>query len=523
VEPKEQEMFDKAMATIKSQQAQLVSLTAPVYPTGTIVAVFEKSVMVEVGAAIFECERPTGTAPDWIGATVMVHPKTGQVVKRSNYVRYGQTATIMQIEGKMIFLNTPNGQTTTEYSAVPIEALAPGDRVVMNHTNLVILQKSEVKSKYAFVAQTPLDWSDIGGCAEAKAELQKALEFPYTHAKVFNFFHKKRVKGGVLWGRPGMGKTLLGRACAGSIIRTHKADPESFATAFIYVKGPELLVKWVGDTEQAIRDLFEHAKQHFLKWHYPAVIFLDEADAFLTRRGTRTASGMETTVVPQFNAEMDGMEESGAFVLVATNRVEILDPAIIRPGRCDRKFHIAPPTIETAPEILEIHMRNVPIAHSGWADVQPCSKEQIIKTSTERFFSDKYPLYKLETDKGTRIFGLSNLASGAMLAGLVERATSYAIDRNLENPDPDGVNLGDFDLALEAIHKEQFGLNHYDELKEYIDTERLVLRNLVQCRSAEEVAAPMPQSETPETRVLAVAVPSGSVYPMSDADKKKVN
>jgi proteasome-associated ATPase len=320
----------------------------------------------------------------------------------------------------------------------------------------------------------------------------------------------------ILAGRPGMGKTLLGRACAGSIVRTHSAAPESFATSFIYVKGPELLVKWVGDTEEAIRNLFEHARTHFKKWGYPAVIFIDEADALLTRRGVKTAAGMEQTVVPQFNAEMDGLEDSGAFVLLATNRLDILDPAIIRPGRCDRKFHVEPPTRENAPEYLEIHMRELPVA-------RPATAQDLIQSAVAAWFGDKYPLYKLETDKGERVFTLANLASGAMMAGLVERATAHAIDRNLEAAEPDGLTAADFDAALADIHAEEFGVSHFDELREYIETERLELKNIVPCRNDADKAAPMPKSQSSMT--LAIAVPvgggQGTVKEVPEGDDKK--
>jgi ATP-dependent 26S proteasome regulatory subunit len=508
---KEQALFETSIVTIKAQQKQLENLVAPVYPTGTIVAVFEKSAIVDTGNSVYDCERPNGTDQSWIGSTVQLHPKTGQIVKRSPYVRYGQTATITQIEQKLIFLNTGmQGTITTEYSQVPIDTLSVGDHVVLNFSNLVIMKKVEFKSKYAFQVQAPLDWSDIGGCVEAKAELRKVLEFPYTKAAVFDFFKKKRVKGGVLWGRPGMGKTLLGRACAGAIARVHKA--ESVATGFIYIKGPEVLSKWVGDTEEAIRGLFDHARLHYKHHGYPAVIFIDEVDALLTRRGTRTAAGMEQTVVPQFNAEMDGMEESGAFVLLATNRIDTLDPSILRNGRTDRKFHIEAPTIFTAPEIFEIHMRDVPVANQ-------CSKEQLIEAVNKALFSQTYPLYKLETNKGMRVFTLGDIASGAMIAGLVERATSFAIDRNLDNPTPDGLRDSDFNDALTAIHSEQFGIPHFDELKEYVEDGKYEVTGLATCRSAADIDLPV--SKQPETAVA--IVPGSALMNAFNKDPKDAN
>jgi proteasome-associated ATPase len=507
----EQQLYDKAIQTIRAQQQALENLTAPSYPVGTVLAVFDKSVLISLNNGLFEAERPSGTEKAWVGRTIQVHPKTGQIVKLASAgPRYGATATVTQVSGSMVVLTVSQGEFSTEYSAIPVGELAIGDHVALDSTNLVILHKIESQSKYAYQTQSPLDWSDVGGCAEAKAELRKALELPFSHSSVFSFFHQQRIKGGLLWGRPGNGKTLLGRCCAGAISRAH--GREGADTGFLYVKGPELLSKWVGEPEAAVRGLFGHAKLHFKKHGYPAVIFIDEADALLMRRGMRTASGMEQTMVPMFNAEMDGMEESGAFVLLATNRADALDPAITRPGRIDRKFYIGPPTKESAPEVFSIHMRDVPVALD-------CSKEQLIAAANEGFFSSKYPLYRIETNKGARIFNLGHLASGAMVAGLVERAVSCAIDRNIalapgsaadpkDCPPFDGLREADFSTALVAMHQSEFGINHFDELKEFIDSEKVEVLGIAPCRTPEETtAAPPAMAEAP--KVVAVAMPSG--------------
>lgn len=504
----EQQLFDKAVQTIKVQQRALENLTAPSYPVGTVIAVFEKSVLINLNNGLFEAERPAGTDKAWMGKTVEIHPKTGQLVKLASAgFRYGITASVVRISEDFVVLSAAQGQFTVGYSVIPTGELTAGDLVALDSTNLVIIRKIEAQSKYAYKTQSPLDWSDVGGCMDAKAELRKALELPFSHSSVFAFFNKKPIKGGLLWGRPGNGKTLIGRCCAGAIARAH--GKEGIETGFLYVKGPELLSKWVGDTEEAVRVLFTHARSHFQKHGYPAVIFIDEADALLMRRGMRTASGMEQTVVPMFNAEMDGMDTSGAFVLLATNRADALDPAITRPGRIDRKFYIAPPTKAAAPEVLSIHMRNVPVA----AD---CSKEQLITMANDDFFSDKFPLYKLDTNKGSRIFTLGHLASGAMIAGLVERAVGVAIDRAIvqcpvdgKEEALDGLRPDDFAVATTAMHQAEFGMNHYDELKEFIENEKVEVLGITPCHTLAEAGMTSTAAPAPEPmKVMAVAVPS---------------
>jgi SpoVK/Ycf46/Vps4 family AAA+-type ATPase len=307
---------------------------------------------------------------------------------------------------------------------------------------------------------------------------------------------------------------------------------ESQESGFIYIKGPEILDKYVGETEQRIGEAFDYGVAHFKKHGYPAVLFIDEADAILIRRGMRTTSGMEQTIVPMFNARMDGIEDSGVFVILATNRADILDPAIVRPGRIDRKIYVAPPTKENAPSIFDIHMRNVPVAKGA-------SKEQLVAATVESLYSDKFPLYYIETEhNGRSIFGLGSLASGALIAGIVERASAIAINRCLTeravrgmgydelmkiSSDVDalravlGLTQSDFDNALEAMQKEQYGMNHFDELREFIETGKLDVTSIEQCHTGQRVATKPAEERRPpqEQQVMVINVPK--------TDPSKVN
>jgi SpoVK/Ycf46/Vps4 family AAA+-type ATPase len=398
-----------------------------------------------------------------------------------------------------------------------------GDKVVLNTTNHVIMHRLPEQSQYAFKTQSVLNWDDIGAQEDAKKELIAALETPFAQSALFQFFNKQRIKGILLWGRPGNGKTLLGRAAAGSLARMHGKDAQE--SGFIYIKGPEILDKYIGETEQRIGEAFDFGVAHYKKYGYPAILFLDEADSLLIRRGSRTASGMEQTIVPMFNARMDGIEDSGVFVILATNRADILDPAIIRPGRIDRKIYVAPPTKENAPSIFDIHMRNVPVAEGA-------SKEQLVAATVDALYSDKFPLYYIETENGGRsTFGLGSLVSGAIIAGVVERASAIAIDRVLTERVTDGMCydelvkamssptgiraiLGltqpDFDNALIAMQKEQYGMNHFDELREFIETGKLDVKSIEQCHTGQKV-----ETKREETQVTLISVPK--------IDKSRVN
>src|SRR5271167_3241233 len=496
--PQEELLLNKARNKIEEQQAVLKRLTAPAYHVGIVVAVFPTRIVVDTGNQLFELDRVDSTLDVKVGQPVDIHPETGQIVKTSEYIAYGATGKVTGTDGDLIQVNLPSGLVTTKYSMVG--GIAVGDKVVMNSTNHIIMHKLPEQSQYAFKTQSVLNWSDIGGQEEAKNELISALETPFQQSALFKFFNKQRIKGALLWGRPGNGKTLLGRAAAGSLARMH--GKEAKESGFIYIKGPEILDKFVGETEQRIGEAFDFGIAHYKKYGYPAVLFLDEADAILIRRGMRTAAGMEQTIVPMFNARMDGIEDSGVFVILATNRADILDPAIIRPGRVDRRVYVAPPTKENAPSIFNIHMRNVPVAKG-------VSKEQLIVGANELLFSDKYPLYFIDTPKGRSTFSFGDLASGAIVAGMVERASAIAIDRviaanitsdmdfdaivklaeNLKKcPEGLGLTQPDFENAMNAMQKEQYGMNHFDELREFIETGKLDVVSIEQCHNGQRVA-----------------------------------
>jgi proteasome-associated ATPase len=515
--PQEEALLNRAKDKIVEQQALLKRLTAPAYHLGVVLAVFKDRVVVDTGSHLFELDKVESSINVKVGQPVDIHPETGQIVRTSDYTAFGATGKVVAIDGDIIQVNTPSGLVTTRYSMV--SGVNVGDKVVMNSTNHIIMHRLPEQSQYAFKTQSVLNWSDIGAQEDAKKELIAALETPFTQSALFQFFNKQRIKGCLLWGRPGNGKTLLGRAAAGSLARMHGKEAQE--SGFIYIKGPEILDKYVGETEQRIGEAFDFGVAHFKKYGYPAILFLDEADAILIRRGSRTTSGMEQTIVPMFNARMDGIEDSGVFVILATNRADILDPAIIRPGRIDRKIYVAPPTKENAPSIFDIHMRNVPVAKG-------VSKEQVIAATVDSLYSDKFPLYYLETEKsGRSTFSLGSLASGAILAGIVERASAIAIDRVVAANVAEGMNFNaivkvaesvrkcpeglgltqpDFDSALVAMQKEQYGMNHFDELREFIETGKLDVTSIEQCHTGQRVETKREENRT-ETQVMFIPVP----------------
>ena len=199
------------------------------------------------------------------------------------------------------------------------------------------------------LVQAPdVKWEDIGGLTEVKEELAEAVEWPLKYGKLFAKGDVKPPKGILLYGPPGTGKTMIAKAVAN----------ESEAN-FISIKGPELISKWVGESEKGVREVFRKARAAA-----PCVVFFDEMDAIAPRRSSGESDSQVTErVVSQLLTEMDGLEElKGVVVLGATNRIDIIDEALLRPGRFDRIIRIPPPDKEARIEILKIHTKKKPLA-----------------------------------------------------------------------------------------------------------------------------------------------------------------
>ncbi len=251
-----------------------------------------------------------------------------------------------------------------------------------------------------------LHYEDIGGLEEAKRELREAVEWPIKYGQVFEYMNAAPPKGVLLYGPPGTGKTMLAKAVA----------TESEAN-FINVKGPEFLSKWVGESEKAVRETFRKARQAA-----PCIIFMDEIDSIAPVRGGEADSHVSERVISQMLTEMDGLESlHNVVVIAATNRPDMLDPALLRPGRFDRLVRIAPPDIEARKQILRVHLKNKPIA----SDV---SVDELARR-TEGF-------------------------TGADLAAVVNEATMLAIRK---------VVAKTKELKPEALKKEKVGMQSFEE------------------------------------------------------------
>ncbi|MDY5584818.1 MAG: proteasome ATPase, partial [Arcanobacterium sp.] len=297
-----------------------------------------------------------------------------------------------------------------------------------------IVERPDVE--HLLLEETPdVTYQDIGGLENQIEEIRDAVELPFEQPELFRAHGLKPPKGILLYGPPGCGKTLIAKAVAASLSqKIAEADPQQRQQAyFLNVKGPQLLDKYVGETERQIREIFARARDRASQG-IPVVIFFDEMEALFRTRGSGISSDLETTVVPQLLAEIDGVEQlNNVIVIGASNREDMIDPAILRPGRLDVKIRIERPTREGAEEILLKYLKpELPIREdelSEFESVQP-ALERIARTAIEKLFA-KTPeneFVKLFYKDGTNeTLYISDLVSGALIAAIVDRAKKLAI------------------------------------------------------------------------------------------------
>lgn len=441
------------------------------------------SVAVTFENKFFEVEVPEREVK--AGDQVLLNPQTMQIVDVAKPIYAGGVSIVRRAIDETTSEVETDGSVRVVLNGTLKTKPEVGDHVVLDPTTTIIgwnLGKED--DRFSFTAETNVTWDDIGGLVEAKKQMVEAIELPFRYPDIYKHYNKKPVKGVLLYGPPGCGKTMLGKAAATALAKLHNGN--SISSGFIYVKGPEVLDRFVGVAEATIRQIFQRSRKLKEQHGYPAVIFIDEADAILGKRGMGISSDIERTIVPQFLSEMDGLEETGAIVLLATNRADILDPAVTRDGRVDRKVKISRPDLNASRDIFGLYLKQVPL-YNGY------TREKLSNIAALELFSDKRVLYSIRLNgnhKGeTRSFTLGNLASGAMIAGIVDQATSIALHRDIANGKPQGMSKNDLMQAVECTFCQNFDLNHKDELADFVHDFRDDVVNIRKLRQSAGAAA----------------------------------
>jgi proteasome-associated ATPase len=396
-----------------------------------------------------------------VGEPVKIKADTKQIISRGYDMAAGPICRVLAITEKGVEIEEKGEKRlVVNAKSLPIEE---GDRVVVDSGFFIVIEKLERDSRqrYKLTSDLGVTWDEIGGLENAKHQCRQAIELPFKHKDLFAHYKMKKDCGVLLYGPPGCGKTLLAKAAAGAVARLH--GKSAVDTGYIYVKSPEILDKWVGNTEAEIRELFERGRRHYRQHGYPAILAFDEFDAIAPQRGTRRSSDVADTIVPMFLGEMDGIDENqtreNPILFVMTNRADILDPAITRPGRISRHIKIERPNADNALDILRIHSDQVPFFKDD-------TRMTILAVACQDIFSKTRLLYRVNNEHD---FTLGDTVNGAMLAAIVQDAKTFAIERDIEANTQTGVIMEDFREAVKKCFREQRGMNHSYDLQDFAE------------------------------------------------------
>ncbi|MBI1819146.1 MAG: proteasome ATPase [Nitrospirae bacterium] len=470
-----QKQNEKLIAIIQESKEQIAALKNEV----------EKLTAPPSAYGIFSLLNTDGTADVFVSGRKMkvnLHPqikaselKKGQqlvlnealnVVEACGFELQGEVARIKDIlENHRIVVTLHADEERVAELGEPLltEKLSVGDHVLLDTRSGYLLEKLPKSEVEEVVLEEVPDtlYEDIGGLKEQLQTIQDAVELPYLYPELFADHKLTPPKGVLLYGPPGCGKTLIAKAVAHSIAkRAEKKLGREVKSFFLHVKGPELLNKYVGESERQIREVFKKAKEK-AQDGIPVIVFFDEMDSLFRTRGSGISSDMEATIVPQFLSEIDGIEKlRNVIVIGASNRQDLIDPAILRPGRLDIKIKIERPTKEGAKDIFkkylipELPYHEEELQKNGgdrWQTV-----ERLIDEAVEFMYriSEENKFLEVTYANGEKeVLYFKDFSSGAMIEGIISRGKKYAIKRLIETGEK-GIKLNDLIQGMKDEFKE---------------------------------------------------------------------
>lgn len=382
------------------------------------------------------------------GRTVLLNENM-VVVSQLDTDTLGAVRSVRQVcdDGRLLVADGGGNVTLVRCSGtLAKQAISAGDRVNVDASLRFALSLVPPENDDDLVLEEVPDvtFADIGGLDEQIERIRDAVQMPFQHRELFERYDLKPPKGVLLYGPPGNGKTLIAKAVANALAEGTDAG----SGVFLSVKGPELLNKFVGESERLIRMIFKRARERAADGK-PVIVFIDEMDSLLRTRGTGVSSDVETTIVPQFLSELDGVESlDNVMVIGASNRVDMIDPAVLRPGRLDVKIRVDRPGADQAASIIRHYLTDdLPLQPGLDADgLSRVLVRDIYTRSSRRHLCDAC------NDQGqwSAIF-LSDVASGAMLKNIVDRAKTKAVKASILGGDDVALNV---ELLGEAVEDE---------------------------------------------------------------------
>lgn len=434
------------------------------------------------------------------GMTVLLNENT-QAVLSLGFEGYGDVVTIREVlDTEHVVVDMPNQMKAVARISGALDAgtLTTGDSVTYdNRLQMVTSLVPSTDAQELVLEEVPdITYSNIGGLSSQIALMRDAVELPFLHPEVYREHELTPPKGILLYGPPGNGKTLIAKAVANSLAaRAAELSGKSKKTGyFLNIKGPELLDKYVGETERQIRDIFSAAREKAQAGN-PVVVFFDEMESLFRTRGTGRSSDVETTIVPQLLAEIDGVESlDNVIVIGATNREDMIDPAVLRPGRLDVKIRINRPDRAGATEIFALYLtEGLPINDEEVtrAGSKQAAIETMIETVVEALFSadpkNRYIRVNLENGV-SRWLTRGDFLSGAVVRNIVDHAKKQAIKSFLAGG-AKGITTQHLLEAARVEFEDQVEVPQISEIQDVLSTLNVRQRviNVAPARAVSEV------------------------------------
>jgi len=427
-----------------------------------LIAMGDQEYVASVAPSVAEAKPKVGTR-------VKVN-EAFAVIGDLGYDPVGSLAKVSEVVGedRLRVANDPQGMQSRlvwrsdDLRNVPLKA---GDEVRLEPNLKVAIEHFPTKDiqDYFLEDVPPIEWSQIGGQDHVIQVINDAIQLPLLYPDLYARFEKRPLKGILLYGPPGCGKTLIGKATAYNLTREYRQRTNTDVREyFMYISGPKVLNMWLGETERIIREIFATARAK-AREGYLVFIFVDEAESILRTRTSGRWLNISNTVVPQFCAEMDGLVSlDNVVVMITSNRPDYIDPAILRPERIDRKVKVGRPDRKASRDIFAIYLHpGIPIdgdlvrQHKGDANG---AREELLDLAVEYLWRREPDTSFLEVylrSGGVETLYWRDLVSGALIRSVVERAKDFAIRRCIDqHSETEGITLEDLQKAIRLEYKE---------------------------------------------------------------------
>jgi proteasome-associated ATPase len=463
---------EKLVATLQEAKGQIEALRAEV----------EKLTAPPSAYAIFSSLNADGTGNVYVSGRKMkvsVHPSiNGKAMRKGQEVLLNEALNVIEVKGfdtqgevvrlkdvlegnrALVTLHFDEEKVAELGDPLLAERLSVGDHLLYDPRSGYVVEKlPRSEAEELVLEEVPdVDYEHIGGLQHELEQVRDAVELPFLHPSLFSEYKLSAPKGVLLYGPPGCGKTLIAKAVANSIAKKlgHLTGKE-VRSYFLHVKGPELLNKYVGESERQVREVFKKAKERAADGN-PVIVFFDEMDALFRTRGTGISSDIESTIVPQFLSEIDGMERlRNVIVIGASNRQDLIDPAVLRAGRLDVKVKVGRPDVVAAKDIFSKYLSiDLPFSeedlnrHGG--DAKALVGQMTDLTVGAMYASsEENKFIEVTYANGEKeVLYFKDFASGALIEGIVSRAKKFAVKRAIAK---EGRGLRAEDL-IRAIREE---------------------------------------------------------------------